>query len=166
MKKILILVCSLFVVSVAYTFRPMNLRKAVESTSNGQFEIVLEETKPVDENNYSYEKWSFVISAEDEEFENILEICDKYSYRYSKWDTGSKMVQMVSSTGVIETGSIHINHHILSKENCYIGEKVCEIGYRKEDFESLYHELVNEIKSWDIEHTYVQRTYNRTNNVN
>ena len=161
MKKILILVCGLIVLSVAYTFRPMDLRKAIENTSNGQFEIVLEETKPIDEKNYSYESWTYVIAAEDEEYEKILEICDKYTYRFSEWDTGSKMIQRVSSTGIMETGSIHINHHILSKENCYIGYQVCEIGYRKEDFESLYQELTNEIKGWEIEHTYIQRTYDR-----
>ena len=137
-------------ITIGVQYRPRDLKELVSQSTKDGMTLRLYSTTVVSNESYINESKEYVLPVDDEVYQAILDICDKYSYHHSPLQDQSQIMYYDKSIGEVVYYGISINDISVSNSqplfsNYFVGN----IGYKKSDrlaFISEIEELMSNVK--------------------
>ena len=121
-------------VSIGVQYRPRDLRELVSNSTKDGMTLRLYSTTVISNTSYINESKEYILSVDDEIYQEILDICDKYSYHHSFLQEQSLMAYYDKSLGEVVYYGISMNDiNVSNNQPLFSSYFVGDIGYKNSD---------------------------------
>ena len=160
MKKWIILGILVLCIAIGVQYRPRDLKELVLRSTKDEMTLRLYSTTVVSSESYINESKEYTLTIEDEEYQKILDICDKYTYHHSPFADGSQMVYYDQSIGEVVYYGVSINDiSVSNNQPLFSSYFVGNIGYKKSDRLSFISEIEDLMSNVQKDYLYRKVTF-------